>query len=252
MLMIIGHVLAIAIGISLGLIGGGGSVLAVPILVYVMQIDPRTAIAMSLVVVGAVSVLGIIPHWRAGHVNWRIAAIFTPTAMLGAYAGARLASLPFISPTFQLIAFAVLMLVAGVFMIRDQGQATLTVHEPPLPLALMIPLEGLVVGILSGFVGIGGGFAIIPALVLLGKTPMKEAVGTSLVIIAFKSVTGFIGYLDQVTFDWLLIASFTVAASVGTLLGAVLNRRIKGQKLQAAFGYFIMAMGLFMLVVRQA
>ncbi len=172
--------------------------------------------------------------------------------MLGAYAGARLASLPFISPTFQLIAFAVLMLVAGVFMIRDQGQATLTVHEPPLPLALMIPLEGLVVGILSGFVGIGGGFAIIPALVLLGKTPMKEAVGTSLVIIAFKSVTGFIGYLDQVTFDWLLIASFTVAASVGTLLGAVLNRRIKGQKLQAAFGYFIMAMGLFMLVVRQA
>ncbi len=250
--MLIGHILAIAIGVSLGLIGGGGSVLAVPILVYVMQIDPKTAIAMSLIVVGAVSVLGIIPHWRAGNVNWRIAAIFTPTAMLGAYGGARLASLPFISATFQLIAFAVLMLVAGFLMIRDKGPATLTVHESPLPPAIMIPLEGLVVGVLSGFVGIGGGFAIIPALVLLGKTPMKEAVGTSLVIIAFKSVTGFIGYLDQVTFDWLLIASFTVAASVGTVLGAFLSRRIDGQKLQAAFGYFIIVVGFFMLVVRQA
>ncbi len=282
MIWILGHLLAIGIGISLGLIGGGGSILATPILIYVMQVPTKSAIAMSLVIVGAVSLLGIWPHWQQGNVNWPTAAIFAPAAMVGAYGGARIATLPFISGTLQLIAFGLMMLVAGALMIKDgcrtqtvSPRVSLPVPTPdlgpvdpegnfspsdritmdpgshgPIPEQLMIPLEGVVVGILTGFVGIGGGFAIIPALVLLGKQPMKEAIGTSLVIIAFKSVTGFLGYVDHVTVDWILMGSFTVAASFGTVIGAYLTRFMDGKQLQIWFGYFVIGVAVFMLIRR--
>jgi uncharacterized protein len=254
-IQILGHVLAIAIGISLGLIGGGGSILAVPLLVYVMGIGSKAAIAMSLAIVGAVSLVGAIPHWLQGNINLRTALVFTPAAMVGAYLGARLAGLPFVSDTFQLISFGVVMVIASVLMIlkgREQPKQNAPAASKYHGLAqwLAIPSEGLVVGILTGFVGVGGGLMIIPALVLLGGIPMKEAVGTSLLIIAAKSATGFLGYLGQVDVNWSLIVSLTLAASVGTVLGAYATRFIDAKRLQSGFGYFVLAVAIFVLVKR--
>lgn len=254
---ITGHLLALLIGLSLGLIGGGGSILAVPILVYVLGLDAKEAIAMSLAIVGIVSLIGVIPHWVQGNVNLKTALSFTPPAMLGAFLGARLATLPFINSTVQLVCFAVMMLAASYFMIR-KPKGTL---NDPVELAILpknqhkyswlgIILEGLGVGILTGFVGVGGGFAIIPALVLLGRIPMKEAIGTSLLIIAFKSATGFIGYLNQVTIDWDLMLTFTTVAILGVFLGAYFSGKIHGAKLQRGFGYLLIAIATFILIKR--
>ena len=256
----LGYVLAVCIGLSLGLIGGGGSILAVPILVYVMGIGSKTAIAMSLVIVGTVSLIGAIPHWLQGHVNLKTAAMFTPAAMVGAYLGARLTTFPFITDTVQLICFGVVMVVTSVMMIRTSIQTPelsyagttgkRTTETPQHHHWLAIPAEGLGVGILTGFVGVGGGFLIIPALVLLGGIPMKEAIGTSLLIIAAKSATGFLGYLDQVELDWELMMSFTAAASIGTLIGAYLTRLIDAKHLQKGFGYFVLTVAIFVLIRR--
>ncbi len=260
MTLIIGYVLAGCIGLNLGLIGGGGSILAVPTLIYVMGVAPKAAIAMSLIIVGIVSLIGVIPHWLQGNVNLKTAAIFAPAAMIGAYLGARLASFPLITETFQLICFGLVMTIASVFMIRkdsqsSQGQTTLSAKKFDLSShhqshCLAIPLESLGVGILTGFVGVGGGFAIIPALVLLGGIPMKEAIGTSLLIIGFKSATGFLGYLSQVELDWNLVISFTMAASLGTIVGAYITRFIEAKKLQKSFGYFVLAVAIFILITR--
>jgi hypothetical protein len=253
--LIIAYIPAVCIGISLGLIGGGGSILAVPVLVYVMEIPAKSAIAMSLVVVGIVSLIGVIPHWQQGNVNFKTAALFTPTAMLGAYIGARIASLPVITPTIQLLSFAAMMLIAAFLMIRkgtskadDQPELTSDSEHLDQYQLLAISAEGLGVGLLTGFVGIGGGFMIIPALVLLGKTPMKEAVGTSLIIIAFKSVAGFLGYLGHVSMDWNLMMSFTVAASLGTILGAYLTNFVDSKQLEKVFGSFVAAVAIFILM----
>lgn len=254
MTWIIGHFLAVGIGLSLGLIGGGGSILAVPILIYVLDIAPKAAIAMSLVIVGTVSLIGVIPHWQQGHVNVKTAALFTPVAMVGAFLGARLASLPWITETIQLISFGMVMILASVLMIRDTGiksppqrSSQTASHLHPKHHWLTIPLEGLGVGVLTGFVGVGGGFAIIPALVLFGDLPIKEAIGTSLLIIAFKSATGFLGYLNQVELDWMLIVTFTLAASLGTVIGASLTRIFEAKQLQKGFGYFVLVVAVFVL-----
>lgn len=254
---ITGHLLALLIGLSLGLIGGGGSILAVPILVYVLGLDAKTAIAMSLAIVGIVSLIGVVPHWKLGNVNLKTAFSFTPPAMLGAFLGARLATLPFITDTFQLVCFALMMLVASYFMIRkpqettsDRVELSTSQKHPPKYPWLAITLEGLGVGILTGFVGVGGGFAIIPALVLLGGIPMKEAIDTSLLIITFKSATGFIGYLDRVIIDWNLMLTFTTVAILGVIWGAYFSGKIYGAKLQQAFGYFLIAVAIFILIKR--
>lgn len=259
MTWIFGHILAVSIGLSLGLIGGGGSILAVPILIYVLDIAPKVAIAMSLVIVGAVSLIGVIPHWRQGYVNVKTAAIFAPVAMVGAFLGARLASLPWITETIQLICFGMVMVLASILMIRDSGIKSLPVKASSQTVVrpivrphskhhwLTILLEGLGVGVLTGFVGVGGGFAIIPALVLFGDLPIKEAIGTSLLIIVFKSATGFLGYLHQVELDWILIVTFTSAASLGTLIGASLTRIFEAKQLQKGFGYFVLVVAVFVL-----
>ena len=261
---LIGHFLAVCIGLSLGLIGGGGSILAVPILVYVMGVGSKDAIAMSLVIVGTVSLIGAIPHWLRGNVNLKIAVAFTPAAMLGAYLGARLTALPIITDTFQMICFGVVMLLASSFMIRKSNRKPAVSHIEPRELAetsglpksvhpykwLAILAEGLGVGILTGFVGVGGGFLIIPTLVLLGKVPMKQAVGTSLLIIATNSASGFMGYVGQVQVDWKLVISFTIAATLGILLGSYLSKFIDAKHLQKGFGYFVLIVGVFVLVQR--
>lgn len=249
MTWIIGHILAVGIGLSLGLIGGGGSILAVPILVYVMGLDTKVAIAMSLAVVG--------------NVNFKTAAIFTPAAMLGAFLGARLAALSFITGTIQLICFGIVMVLASILMIRGSNPSPPkrevgVKHQALAPhrsysrrhQGFVIPLEGLWVGVLTGFVGVGGGFLIIPALVLLGNLPMKEAIGTSLLIIAFNSAAGFLGYLNQVSLYWTLMLTFTLAASLGTVAGALLTKRIETKHLQKGFGYFVLMVATFILIKR--
>ncbi|WP_448534118.1 sulfite exporter TauE/SafE family protein [Parathermosynechococcus lividus] len=249
----LGHGLAIAIGLSLGLLGGGGSVLALPVLVYVMGIPTKVAIAMTLVIVGSVSLLAAIPQWRRGYVNLRLALVFGSATMLGAYLGARLAALPWITDTVQLLLFASTMMIAAFLMIRRQQRSTPPELMPPeitlesqlyRPPAckycwLWLPTEGLGVGLLTGLVGVGGGFAIVPALVLLGKIPMRQAIGTSLLIIAANSVAGVWGYLGTVTLDPRLTLTLTLAAALGSLVGSYWGRRVSTQKLQQAFGYFL-------------
>ncbi|HEY9728356.1 MAG TPA: sulfite exporter TauE/SafE family protein [Chroococcales cyanobacterium] len=256
--VVVGYFLAGVIGLSLGLVGGGGSILAVPVLVYLMGITPKTAIAMSLVIVGMVSLFGAVPHWRLGNVCFQTALLFAPAAMLGTYLGARLAALPAIDDTIQMGLFATTMLLAAVLMIcksdrsspdvaiasEVQGSVSTSQHRN---LWLWIAIEGFGVGVLTGLVGVGGGFAIVPALVLLGNIPMQQAVGTSLPIVALKSVTGFLGYLGQVELDWQLMVSFTIAASGGTLLGVYLVPSLKAQHLQKGFGCFLVLLAGFIL-----
>jgi hypothetical protein len=255
---IIGHLLAAAIGINLGLIGGGGSILAVPTLVYVIGIPPKSAIAMSLAVVGTVSLLGAIPHWRLGNVQLKTAGTFGLSTMLGAYAGAKIALLPFITGQIQMLLFATMMLLAAVFMMRKNPQATpapptgqpdLTLYPKPVCKYCWLWLisEGLGVGMLTGLVGVGGGFAIVPALVLLANVPMKQAIGTSLVIITLNSIAGFLGYLGRVSLDWSLMASFAASASLGIMLGAYLVKFVRSRQLQKAFSYFLLVMSAFIL-----
>ncbi|WP_016952606.1 sulfite exporter TauE/SafE family protein [Anabaena sp. PCC 7108] len=255
MTWMIGHLLAACIGVSLGLIGGGGSVLALPILVYVMGVPPKSAIAMTLVIVGTVSILGLIPHWQAKNVNFKTAFIFGSTTMLGAFLGAKIATLPFVTESVQMMLFAVMMLLAALFMIQRSSQSViadenLALYPPPICKYcwLWLMTEGLGVGVLTGLVGVGGGFAIVPALVLLGKVPIKKAIGTSLLIIIFNSISGFLGYVGHVPLNWNLILSFIIAASLGTIPGAYFAQFVPAQKLQKTFGYFLLAVASVVLV----
>ncbi|MEA5619543.1 sulfite exporter TauE/SafE family protein [Cronbergia sp. UHCC 0137] len=255
MTWIVGHLLAALIGVSLGLIGGGGSVLALPILVYVMGVPPKSAIAMTLVIVGTVSVLGLIPHWQAKNVSFKTAFIFGSATMLGAFLGAKIATLPVITASVQMTLFAVMMLLAAVFMIYRSSQSVAADENLafyPQPVCkycwLWLMTEGLGVGVLTGLVGVGGGFAIVPALVLLGKVPMKKAIGTSLLIIILNSITGFLGYLGKVPLDWNLMLSFIIAASLGTIPGAYFAQFVPARKLQKTFGYFLLAVATVVLV----
>jgi uncharacterized membrane protein YfcA len=244
----LGMGLGALIGLSLGLLGGGGSILTVPIFVYVLGFGAKEAISMSLAVVGATSLLGAVGHWRAGNVNLRVAAIFGVVAMAGTYLGARIAT--FFSGTAQLALFAAVMLVAAFFMFRPPRLEPPRVEGAPdekhMPL-LLIVAEGIAVGILTGLVGVGGGFLIVPALVLLGRVPMKVAVGTSLLVIAMKSAAGFVGYLGQVSVDWSFMALFTAVAGVGIVVGTYLVRYVPQHALQRAFALFLVVMGSFIL-----
>jgi uncharacterized protein len=255
---IVGHILAVAIGISLGLIGGGGSILAVPTLVYVMGVPPKSAIAMSLAIIGTVSLLGAIPHSRLGNIQLKTAAMFGLSTMLGAYTGARIATLPFVTGTVQMLLFATMMLLAAGLMIRKSSQAAknppveeldLTLYPKPICKYcwLWLVSEGIGVGILTGLVGVGGGFAIVPALVLLGNVPMKQAIGTSLLVIVFNSIAGFLGYWGYVTLNLNLMVTFAIAASCGIFAGAYLVKFVQARHLQKAFGYFLLAMSAFIL-----
>ncbi|MBE9223348.1 sulfite exporter TauE/SafE family protein [Cyanobacterium stanieri LEGE 03274] len=257
-----GLILAIIIGLSLGLIGGGGSILAVPILRYVMGVEPRSAIAMSLFIVGTVSIIGIIPHWRQGNVNLPVAISFIPPAMVGSFLGAKITQFPFITDTVQLVAFGIVMLLASILMIKKSSAKTSTkelekttvkvktISKNKTKKIILTITEGLVVGILTGFVGVGGGFLIIPALVLVGGIPMKEAVGTSLLIIAAKSASAFMGYLTLVNIDWILTIGFTFAATVGIISGSYLSKIIDAKYLQKGFGYFVLVVAIFVLIAR--
>ncbi|WP_137147368.1 sulfite exporter TauE/SafE family protein [Mycolicibacterium sp. CR10] len=231
--------LAVFVGIALGLLGGGGSILTVPLLAYVAGMDAKQAIATSLLVVGVTSAVGAVSHARAGRVQWRTGLIFGVAGMAGAYAGGLLAR--FIPGTVLLIGFAVMMIATAVAMLRGRKtiQTTEGAHRMPVP---KIIAEGLVVGLVTGLVGAGGGFLVVPALALLGGLPMPVAVGTSLVVIAMKSFAGLAGYLSSVQIDWGLALAVTAAAVVGALIGARLTAMIDPDALRKAFGWFVLGM----------
>lgn len=234
--------LSILIGISLGLLGGGGSILTVPILTYVGGMAPKAAIASSLFVVGVTSAAGVISHARGGRVRWRTGLVFGAAGMAGAYGGGRLAA--FIPGHILMILFGLMMAATAFAMLRKPR--ALAAHGTDLPVGKVI-VEGVVVGIVTGIVGAGGGFLVVPALVLLGGLSMETAVGTSLVVIAMKSFAGLAGHLDHVDIDWPITLAVTATAVVGSLLGGALVGRIPPATLRRGFGVFIVVMAAFVL-----
>lgn len=235
--------LAVVIGLSLGLIGGGGSILTVPILLYAAELEPKAAIATSLIVVGATSAAALVPHARAGYVRWRIGLTFGATAMVGAFAGGWVAQ--YIPAWILLLAFAGIMLATAAAMLRGREVAAV---EPRAPLPFhFVALEGVLVGAFTGMVGAGGGFLVVPALVLLGGLSMREAIGTSLLVIAMKSMAGFAGYAAHVPIDYPLAAAVIGAAIAGAMLGALVGKRVSAAQLRTAFGWFVVVMGLYMI-----
>lgn len=247
-MLILGFALAALIGLSLGLLGGGGSTLTVPVFVYVLGFAPKDAIAMSLPVVGVTSLVGAVSHWRSGNVRIRTALLFGMVAMAGSYLAARLVA-PLMSGALQLALLAIVMLAAAVSMFRSAGRPPGTVGAEPQPIAL--PLLGavaLLVGAMTGIVGIGGGFLIVPALVLLARVPMKEAVGTSLLVIALNTASGYLGYAGRTTMAWGFLAGFTLIAIAGILAGARMVRYVSQAQLKRAFAVFLIAIGAFVLI----
>jgi uncharacterized membrane protein YfcA len=236
-------VLAVFVGISLGLLGGGGSILTVPLLAYVGGLDPKQAIATSLLVVGVTSAVGAITHARAGRVRWRVAGVFGAAAMAGAYGGGRLAK--FVPGNILLIAFALIMIMAAVAMLRGRKDIS-DESAGPLPIVKIV-LQGATVGLISGLVGAGGGFLLVPALALLGGLPMPVAVGTSLVVISMQSFAGFAGHLAGEAIDWKLAGMVIAAAVVGSVIGGLLTSKIDPAALRKAFGWFVLAMAALVL-----
>lgn len=233
---------ALAVGATLGLMGSGGSILTVPILTYVVGQSEKVAIAGSLAIVGGISIVAAVPYERRGLVDWRSVAWFGLPGMAGAWLGAALSK--GVDGSVQLLAFAALMVVAAALMLRQAPQAEPAAARSMRPV-LKIAAEGLVVGVVTGFVGVGGGFLIVPALVLLGGLPMNRAVGTSLLVIAVKSFAGFAKYLQvleelDLHLDWQVVGLFVAAGIAGSFGGAALSSRIPQAALRRGFGLFLL------------
>lgn len=261
-MIILGYLLAALVGVSLGLIGSGGSILTVPILVYIMDVDPVAATAYSLFIVGATALVGGIRNALHKTVHFPTVLVFGLPSIAAVYATRKwllpmipdelfkLGSLSITKPIALMLLFAVVMILASISMIRpgknqndDEDHHTISYNYP------IILLEGTLVGVLTGLVGAGGGFLIIPALVLLAKMPMKLAIGTSLFIIAVKSLIGFTGDLQgSLVIDWPLLGLFTAAATAGIFGGIALSKRLSGSKLKTGFGWFVLIMGCYIIL----
>lgn len=246
----LGAGLALAIGITLGLLGGGGSILTVPAFVYAIGLEPKHAIAMSLPVVGGAAAVGALQHWRRGGIDIRTALPFGAAAMTGAFLGARLAS--HLEGRTQLGLLAVTMLAAATSMLRSSRQPAadapmnaraVTAPAQPRHTAWGLPLIGVAVGALTGLVGAGGGFLIVPALVLLGGVSMHEAVGTSLLVIAMNTAAAFAGYRGTIAIDWGLVLPFGGCTALGILLGTRLITRVPARTLKRAFAALLVLIG---------
>ena len=257
---LVGYLASILIGISLGLIGGGGSILTVPVLVYLFSIDAVLATAYSLFIVGTTSLAGSFSYFKKGLVNVKTAVVFGIPSIIAVFL-----TRAFIVPAIPaeifsigefvvtksillMLLFALLMIFASYSMIIKKKISIAKAQEIQQFNYPLILLEGTIVGILTGLVGAGGGFLIIPALVILSKLPMKEAVGTSLVIIAAKSLIGFFGESSETIIDWVFLTKITAFALVGIFIGMTLSKKIDGEKLKPAFGWFVLAMGIYILL----
>jgi len=256
---VIGYIASIAIGVSLGLIGGGGSILTVPVLVYLFLVDAVAATAYSLFIVGLTSAVGSLNYFKNGLVNVQTAVIFGIPSIISVFL-TRAYIVPAIpkeiftvggfvvtKSILIMLLFAVLMIAASYTMIKKEEKKPAVKDEKQSFNYPIIVLEGLIVGVLTGLVGAGGGFLIIPALVILSKLPMKEAVGTSLAIIAAKSLIGFFGESKETVIDWQLLLSVSAFAILGIFIGTMLSKKIEGAKLKPAFGWFVLVMGIYVI-----
>lgn len=260
-LELIGYFLAVLVGVSLGLIGSGGSILTVPILVYIMAVNPVLATAYSLFIVGATALVGGVQKALQKKVDFKTVLVFGIPSIAAVYLTRAyliplipdvlfsMGAFEFTKSAALMVLFAFVMILASVSMIRPSAQDKAADAENISYNYPMILLEGTLVGILTGLVGAGGGFLIIPALVLLAKMPMKLAVGTSLFIIAAKSLLGFLGDLHGgETIDWTLLFVFTGLSVGGIFIGSFLSKKIEGSKLKSAFGWFVLVMGVYILI----
>jgi len=255
---VLGFVGALFIGIILGLIGGGGSILTVPVLVYLMYMNPVTATAYSLFVVGFSAMIGAIQNIKKGLVDFKTAIVFSIPAFVAVYISRK-----FIIPAIPdnlftigdflvtkntgiMVFFAMIMLLASFSMIKSSSKEIDTTLKISYNYPLII-IEGLLVGLFTGIVGAGGGFLIIPALVLLVKLPMKKAIATSLLIIAIKSLIGFIGDIENLNIDWKFLTMFTSLSVIGIFIGTWLSRYFDGKKLKKGFGWFVLIMAIFII-----
>jgi uncharacterized membrane protein YfcA len=250
----LGAGLALLVGFVLGLLGGGGSVLTVPILIYALHVPVKTAIATSLCVVGLVAFIGFLSHWRQKTVAVRVAFAFGPAAVVAAYVGAKIAK--HIPPTAQLILFAVVGLAGSVLMLRGTfKKSTAAVSDQyefnaDSRTLTLLALQGLGVGLLTGLIGVGGGFLIVPALVIVAKLPMRLAIGTSLLVITMNALSGFAGNIGTVPIDWLLVGWFTGVAALGSIIGASLSKRAPQRQLKQIFGVLLIGVSLYVLYRR--
>jgi uncharacterized membrane protein YfcA len=253
---IIGYVLSICIGIVLGLLGGGGSILSIPILVYFFQIDAVLASAYSLFIVGVTSLIGAVPKYKGHFVSLRAGLLFGIPSIISIFATRNwlIPSIPeiiwetssyvFTKRLLILGLFAVLMILASISMMTGRKEIQSNGHNSKIALAI---IEGIVIGFLTGLVGAGGGFLIIPALIFLKGLPFKAAVGTSLFVIAINSIIGFLGDLLNYTMNWPFLISITALATLGILVGNRLTHKISGIYLRKFFGWFVLTVGLLIL-----
>lgn len=253
---ILGFIAAALIGISLGLIGGGGSILTVPVLVYLFSLSPSLATSYSLFVVGFTSLVGAYKNYRKGLVHFRTALLFSASSVTTVFLIRkliipRLPKVFFTVGTFKvtepfliMVVFALLMMAASVSMISDKPIQYSSSKERNF---LLVLLYGIAIGIVTGFLGAGGGFLLIPTLVLIMKLPMKQAIGTSLLIIALNSLIGFTGDIGHFDIQWLFLLSITLIAVIGIMIGDALNKKIQGDKLKKFFGWFILVMSIYIL-----
>lgn len=243
-IFITGLILSAAIGVSLGLIGGGGSILTVPILVYFLGVGPHEAVTMSLAVVGATSLFGTLLHYRQGNVNVSNGLVFGAAGTVGAFLGSPLTRL--VSPTVLLLIFGLLMFVVAVSMLWRKRRPVDEAVQKRHPIQAI--MAGLGVGVLTGFLGVGGGFLIVPALVFFGGLAMKEAIGTSLFVIFLNCIAGLAGHISQNGFDWTLTGVVTALAVGGAVGGTVLSHRIAAHSLQRIFAILVLGVGAFLVV----
>jgi uncharacterized protein len=261
MIEVIGYVVTVLVGVSLGLIGGGGSIFTIPVLVYLFQVPALEATSYSHFMVGVTAVFASVSYFRNRLIHFPTLIFLGIPSMISVYVS-RVWLLPKFPDTFHfagvnvsedlfiLILFSIMMITASYSMIRkcetcakDGDDSQIKFNYP------LIILSGFGVGILTGIVGAGGGFLLIPAMVFFARLPMKKAIGTSLLIIAIKSLIGFSSEIGLMTFNWPLLLSITALSILGMLLGTYLNKKVQGEKLKPAFGWFILLMGMFMLVV---
>ncbi len=258
---IIGYLAALLIGVTLGLFGAGGSILTLPVLYYLFHIEAELSTAYSLFIVGTTALAGAIPNMRRRTINYRAAIIFSIPSLITVYLTrayllhwipddiAEIGSFSLTKDIALLLFFSIIMILAAVSMIRGAARKDSSASGPEKYNYPMIFAEGAIVGVVTGLVGAGGGFLIIPALVLFAKLPMRMAVGTSLLIIAIKSLFGFVGDIQSgQPIDWMFLVTFTVVTSAGIFLGSYLAKFIAAEKLKGAFGWFVLVMGVIILI----
>lgn len=259
---IVGFLLAALVGISLGLIGGGGSILTLPILVYILSINPLLATSYSLFIVGTTSMVGAFNNYRKGFVSIKTAFLFGVSSITTVFLTRKLLipkipSILFSNAQFTItksgatmVLFAILMLLASISMIREDKEPndTSKASKQPTTPIFQLSFYGVLIGLATGYLGAGGGFLLIPALVLILKMPMKQAVGTSLLVIGLNSLIGFTGDLGQFSINWQFLLSITSVAIIGIFIGGFLAKKIDGNKLKKAFGWFVLIMGVYILV----